>query len=88
MTQRVDQRDHLNLQIDLVAEEEITKILQLRRAICQRLGIDTADREPECERNGGNHAAATLADELKENYRRNPRLKVCLERVAAPFSTT
>jgi uncharacterized membrane protein len=46
MSQRVDQRDHLNLQIDLLAEEEITKILQLQRAICHRLGIDIADRDP------------------------------------------
>ncbi|HYI92295.1 MAG TPA: DUF1003 domain-containing protein [Bryobacteraceae bacterium] len=39
MSRRADQRNHLNLQIDLLAEKEITKILQLQRALCQRLGI-------------------------------------------------
>jgi uncharacterized membrane protein len=39
MSQRVDQRDHLNLQVDLLAEEEITKILQLQSAICEASGL-------------------------------------------------
>ena|SRR5438270_6748330 len=39
MVRRTNQRDHLNLQIDLLAEKEITKMLQMQRAICQHLGI-------------------------------------------------
>ena len=39
MSRRADQRNHLNLQIDLLAEKEITKMLQLQRLICDRLGI-------------------------------------------------
>ena len=34
MQRRIDVRDQLNLQIDLLAEKEITKSLQLLKAIC------------------------------------------------------
>jgi len=40
MSRRADQRDHLNLQIDLLAEKEITKMLQMQRLVCARLGIE------------------------------------------------
>jgi uncharacterized membrane protein len=43
MSRRADQRDHLNLQIDLLAEKEITKILQLQRHLCQHFGIAAAN---------------------------------------------
>lgn len=72
MSQRVDQRDHLNLQIDLLAEEEITKILQLQRAICQRLGIDTAERDPNVKEMAETTPLQTLADELKEKLPKEP----------------
>jgi len=31
--------DHLNLQVDLLAEKEITKVLQMVRAICGHMGL-------------------------------------------------
>ena len=34
MMRRGERRDHLNLQVDLLAEKEITKVLQMVRAIC------------------------------------------------------
>ncbi len=40
MQQRIDVRDQLNLQIDLLAEKEITKSLQMLRAICEKLEIE------------------------------------------------
>jgi len=33
MTKRAERRDHLNLQIDLIAEKEVTKLLQMVRAL-------------------------------------------------------
>jgi uncharacterized membrane protein len=45
MSRRADQRDHLNLQIDLLSEKEITKMLELQRLICQRLEIAVNDAE-------------------------------------------
>ena len=43
MAKRADIRNMLNLQIDLLAEKESTKNLQLLRSICRRLGIPDGD---------------------------------------------
>src|SRR5438105_12545372 len=40
MSRRADRRDQLNLQIDLLAEKEITKMLQMQRLVCRKLGIE------------------------------------------------
>jgi uncharacterized membrane protein len=50
MMRRGELRDHLNLQVDLLAEKEITKVLQMVRAICGHMGLkdimgDTEIRE-------------------------------------------
>jgi uncharacterized membrane protein len=47
MMRRGERRDHLNLQIDLLAEKEITKVLQMVRAICGQMGLQNivADKE-------------------------------------------
>ena len=47
MQRQSDTRDHINLQIDLLAEKEVTKSLQLLRAICLKLDIreDALDTE-------------------------------------------
>ena len=66
MSRRADQRDHLNLQIDLLAEKEITKILQLQRAMCQRLGIRDAEADREVEELSGHTAVESLARELEQ----------------------
>jgi uncharacterized membrane protein len=39
MSWRADQRAHLNLQIDLLAEKENTKVLQLLQQVCGHLGL-------------------------------------------------
>jgi uncharacterized membrane protein len=47
MMRRGERRDHLNLQVDLLAEKEITKLLQMVRAICGQMGLENimADKE-------------------------------------------
>src|SRR3954452_19899720 len=47
MSQRSDHRNHLDLQINLLAEKEVTKMLQLQRLICRRLGIQEGDADQE-----------------------------------------
>jgi uncharacterized membrane protein len=49
MQRKSDARDHLNLQIDLLAEKEVTKTLQLLRAICRRLDIPETDYDLELD---------------------------------------
>jgi uncharacterized membrane protein len=39
MMRRGELRNHLNLQVDLLAEKEITKVLQMVRAICGHMGL-------------------------------------------------
>lgn len=47
MQRKTDQRDHLNLQIDLLAEKELTKVLQVLTLICRKLEIEEADADKE-----------------------------------------
>ena len=39
MAKHAERRDHLNLQVDLIAEKEITKLLHMVRAICAQMGL-------------------------------------------------
>ena len=50
MTKEADRRDHLNLQIDLLAEQELTAILNVVVAIAERAGIDVKAEVPEIDR--------------------------------------
>jgi uncharacterized membrane protein len=43
MSAQSDQRDHLNLQVDLLAEQEMTVVLRLLRRISDRLGLGPDD---------------------------------------------
>ena len=45
MQKKSDTRDHLNLQIDLLAEEEVTKTLQLLRAVARHLNVPEAEAD-------------------------------------------
>jgi uncharacterized membrane protein len=47
MMRRGELREHLNLQVDLLAEREITKVLQMVGAICGHMGLQdiAGDRE-------------------------------------------
>jgi len=47
MMRRGERRDHLNLQVDLLAEKEITTVLRMVRAICGHMGLEsiTADKD-------------------------------------------
>jgi uncharacterized membrane protein len=39
MTRQADKRAHLDLQVNLLAEEELTAMLQMLQALCQRAGV-------------------------------------------------
>ena len=45
MTRQADQRAHLDLQINLLAEEEMTLALRLLRRICTQLKIELNDSD-------------------------------------------
>ena len=69
MRKDADRRDHLNLQIDLLAEQELTAILNVVVAIANRAGIDVHKDIPEIERLSArtdvHEIAATLEREME-----------------------
>ena len=66
MQQRIDIRDQLDLQINLLSEKEVTKTLQLLRAIADKLQIVPA---PEDDAELNEMASTTSVDMLAENIR-------------------
>ena len=45
MTKRADQRDHLMLQLTMLVEQEVTKLLQIQRKIAGHLGLEDVIRD-------------------------------------------
>jgi uncharacterized membrane protein len=45
MSRRADERAHLDLQINLLAEREMTLVLQMLDAICSRMGLHAHQEE-------------------------------------------
>jgi uncharacterized membrane protein len=46
MTQQADKRAHLDLQVNLLAEQELTATLQMLHALCQKAGVRVNVRHP------------------------------------------
>jgi uncharacterized membrane protein len=65
MSKRADQRNQLNLQVDLLSEKEITKALQMLRALCEHLGLEQQAQEPEAKELSEKTAVDVVARELK-----------------------
>ena len=71
MSRRSDIRDDLNLQIDLLAEKETTKNLQLLRRICEHLGIPEATDDLETQALSEETVVEELAKELNDRLTRD-----------------
>ncbi|HEY4008664.1 MAG TPA: DUF1003 domain-containing protein [Acidobacteriaceae bacterium] len=66
MQQKTDIRDHLNLQIDLLAEKEVTKSLQLLRAIAEKVGVDERG-DAELEEMASTTSVDSLAEKIESS---------------------
>jgi uncharacterized membrane protein len=64
MTRQADKRAHLDLQINLLAEQELTAILQLQRLLAKRAGIDLADVDPKLDQLANKTDVSRLAAEI------------------------
>ena len=64
MSQRADQRAHLDLQVNLLSEKEVTKILQLQKLICARLGIEEVTQDKEVAELSSVTAVGNIAREI------------------------
>lgn len=49
MTRQADRRAHLDLQVNLLAEQELTAMLHMLHAVCQRLGVSVTVRDAHVE---------------------------------------
>jgi len=66
MSRRADQRDHLHLQVNLLAEKEITTMLQLQQHLMSHLGMSEVAHDSQVQQLAEETAVENLADELKE----------------------
>lgn len=66
MSQRADYRAHLDLQVNLLSEKEITKVLQLQRLICARLSITEATEDEEVAELSSVTAVGNIARDLDQ----------------------
>jgi uncharacterized membrane protein len=68
MTEQADKRAHLDLQINLLAEQELTAILRMQCLLAERAGIDVAKVDPLVDQlrkqTDVERLAATLDDEI------------------------
>jgi uncharacterized membrane protein len=67
MSQRADHRSHLDLQVNLLSEKEVTKLIQMQRLICRRLGISETESDAEVLELSESTAVENLAKELDES---------------------
>jgi uncharacterized membrane protein len=65
ITRQADRRAHLDLQINILAEQELTMILQMQKHMCEHLGIETASVKDEAHRLMEKTDVARLVVELE-----------------------
>ncbi len=66
MSKRAEQRNQLNLQIDMLSEREATKTLQMLTRLCEHLGLGDETGEPELRHLSQKTSVDQLARELKK----------------------
>ncbi|MGE0372619.1 MAG: DUF1003 domain-containing protein [Gammaproteobacteria bacterium] len=65
MSQRADERSHLGLQISLLSEQEVTKVIQMLEGISTHLGIRQEVVDATAEELGRHTAVGSLAHQLR-----------------------
>ena len=66
MSARADERSHLSLQVSMLAEQEITKVIQMLDRMSQRMEIGEHVRDAESEELSRTTAVGALVDHLRE----------------------
>ena len=70
MSEKADQRSHLDLQINLLAEKETTKLIQLLQRMSEHLGIMDQVMDPEVHELSKDTEVEDVAHDLKENLQK------------------
>ena len=66
MTRQAERRAHLDLQVGMLAEQELTAVLQMQHKICQRLGINVESEKQELKGFSDATDVSKLASELED----------------------
>lgn len=66
MSQRADNRGHLDLQVNLLSEKETTKVIQMLERMSRKMGIEGDVIDPEVSELGQVTAVENLARSLEE----------------------
>ena len=68
-----DMRGHLDLQVNMLAEQELTAILGLLNQVCAKLGIDPKKAEPDVEQLAKDTDVRKIVTALEEGLDEQPR---------------
>jgi uncharacterized membrane protein len=66
MARQAERRSHLDLQVGMLAEQELTAVLQMQHKICQRLGIDVESAKQELKGFSDATDVSKLASDLED----------------------
>jgi uncharacterized membrane protein len=66
MARQAEKRSHLDLQVGMLAEQELTAMLQMQHKICQRLGIDVESAKQELKGFSDATDVSKLASDLED----------------------
>lgn len=66
MTRQAERRSHLDLQVGMLAEQELTAVLQMQQKMCQRLGIDVESAKQALKGFSNATDVSKLATELED----------------------
>jgi uncharacterized membrane protein len=65
-TRQADQWAHVALQVNLLSEQEMTKVLKLLRSVCDHLGLETVGRDRELKEMVKQTHVVALVQELEK----------------------
>src|ERR1700691_3201162 len=66
MTRQAERRSHLDLQVGMLAEQELTTMLEMQQKICQHMGVDVASSKQELQGFANATDVHKLASELED----------------------
>jgi uncharacterized membrane protein len=66
MSRMAEQRDHLDLQVNLLTEREASKAIQLLQKLCEKHGIQSGIRDPETRELSQTTEVEHFVDELRK----------------------
>lgn len=67
MSMRADRRNHLQLQINLLSEQEVTKVIQMLERMSQQMGIEAEVTDLESKELAADTPIEGIANELREH---------------------